>query len=426
MPVVRITRVLLAMLLAVGLAACTTATTPAGGEQPSAQPQAPQAPQTPQAPPAPAEIKVGYSVSRQGPFAAIGLAHDHGLALWAEAVNADGGLYVPEYGKKIPVKLIAYDDESKSDRMLSNYTRLIEQDKVHLLMSPSGTTQHIALAPLVEKLGIPVVGSTAASLQVLQLGVKNMFFTTGAVPDTQMQALVDLLKAHADQIKTVAIAQAQQPFPKENYEQLMPLLEQAGFQIVANKDYPITAQDLTPMILDLKSANPDAFINLSYPPDSYLVTKQAMAQQFNPKMMVQLVGPATDGYAKAFGKAADGVLFMSEWSRDSDWPGARDLFERHLQMFSGEGVDYLDLPLVYQAAQVTQQAVAAVGLDNAKLRDYIANNEFQTVRGPTRFQDGRNVGTPSMWSQWQDGKAQVVWPEQFASAKLLFPKPAWP
>jgi branched-chain amino acid transport system substrate-binding protein len=65
-------------------------------------------------------------------------------------------------------------------------------------------------------------------------------------------------------------------------------------------------------------------------------------------------------------------------------------------------------------------------LDRGKLRDTIANNEFNTINGPVKFTGSENLRTPSMVMQWQKGELEVVWPEETATAKPLYPKPAWP
>lgn len=368
-------------------------------------------------------IKIGYSISLTGQYAAMAHGQQLTALLWEEMINEGGGLYIPEYDKKIPVELIYYDDESLTDKTLQNYSRLLEVDDVDLLFPPSGTTTHIALAPFVEQNKIPVVGATAASLRLRELDIRYMWFVTAAMPDRQMQALVDLMKTRKEDINTVAVAYAQIPFPRENFDQLIPLLKQEGFEVVAELSYPADPDDLSSMILELADLNPDAFLGLSYPPDAFLITQQAAEYGFNPKLFQLLVGPAISVYPEMFNE--EGVIFMGKWMPEVPWPGARQFWDQFNERWN-EPPDILDSIETIQSIQVMQQAVEAVGLDWEKLRDYIASSEFETVGGPVKFDGVENVALQSTWQQWQGGVPQIVWPGEYATSELVFPKPAWP
>jgi len=87
--------------------------------------------------------------------------------------------------------------------------------------------------------------------------------------------------------------------------------------------------------------------------------------------------------------------------------------------------DYLNSVLAFIAAQVMQQAIEKVGLDREKLRDAIAGNEFQTINGTIRY-EGVESTIPGMVLQYQQGEKEIIWPPEYATAKPLYPKPAWP
>ena len=63
---------------------------------------------------APAEIKIGTLYASSGRFASISMPVHSALKLWIDQKNADGGVYVKAFDKKIPVKLVAYDDQSNT------------------------------------------------------------------------------------------------------------------------------------------------------------------------------------------------------------------------------------------------------------------------------------------------------------------------
>jgi branched-chain amino acid transport system substrate-binding protein len=88
---------------------------------------------------APAEIKIGTLYASSGRYASISMPVFSALKLWADQKNADGGAYVKAFDKKIPIKLIAYDDQSNTATASTLYNQLVTQDKVDLLVADSGS-----------------------------------------------------------------------------------------------------------------------------------------------------------------------------------------------------------------------------------------------------------------------------------------------
>ncbi|MBW2063582.1 MAG: amino acid ABC transporter substrate-binding protein [Deltaproteobacteria bacterium] len=369
-------------------------------------------------------ITVGFSMSLTGKYAPGAAGQMQAYQLWQEVVNEKGGIYVKKYGKKLPVKFVYYDDKSSADTAVRVYEKLITKDKVDVLLSPYGTSIHFAVAPLAEKYRVPIVGSTAASVKLRDIKTRYFWFITSAVPDRQMKALVDLLK-HLN-IKNIAIIYAQELFPRENLQFLEPYVKEAGFNVLLKKDYPMGAKDLTTLLSQVKAKNPQAVIALCYPAGAFTITSQAQEVGLNPDFFFELVGPAVVVFGPKFGAATEGIATMGHWSPKGRWPGAREFYDRYLARFKTKP-DYLNSVLSYTECQIIEQAVEGVGsFDHEKLRDYIANNEFQTINGPIKFSGLENIRTPSMILQWQKGELEIIWPKETATAEPLYPKPPWP
>jgi branched-chain amino acid transport system substrate-binding protein len=344
--------------------------------------------------------------------------------LWEETVNERGGIDVKEYGKKLPVKLVYYDDKSEADTAVRVYEKLITEDKVDVVLSPYGTAIHFAVAPMAEKYKVPIVGSTAASVKFRDIKTSYFWFITACLADRQMQALVDLLKDL--KIKDIAIIYAQELFPRENLQYLDPYVEEAGFNVLLRKDYPMGAKDLTTLLSEVKAKNPEAVIALCYPAGAFTITTQAQEVGLNPKFFFELVGPAVVVFGPKFGAATEGISTMGHWSPKGKWPGAKEFHDSYVAKFNKKP-DYLNSVLAYASCQILEQAIEKVGsLDWKELRDYIAAHEFQTINGPIKFAGSENTRTPSMILQWQKGELEIVWPKSTATAKPLYPKPAWP
>lgn len=365
-------------------------------------------------------VKVGFSASMTGLFASGSVTQTNGYQLWADTVNAKGGISVA--GVKRPVKLISYDDQSNPALAAQIYEKLITNDKVDLLLSPFGTPNHFAIVPILERYKFPMVGSSAASVKLRELKPGNIWFPTSAFPDRMAVAIADLLKSK--NYKTAAILTVQLPFALELKQFLLPALKTAGIKVVASADYPATIKDMTPTLATIKSAAPDAVIGLTFPADSVLYMQQAREIGITAPFQMLSVGPTFAFFQKRFGANADGIVMMGHWSpHQAAWPKAKPFFDAYVAKFK-ERPEYFDSTLAYMSAEITEQAVNAVGLDHDKLRKEISTATFDTINGPVKFKGVENVTTPTMLMQLQGGEAQIVWPKEVATAPFA-PKGAW-
>jgi branched-chain amino acid transport system substrate-binding protein len=369
-------------------------------------------------------IRLGYSMSLTGVFSPNAAGQVEAYAVWSELVNKKGGIYVKEYGKKLPVEMVFYDDQSDPGTAVRIYEKLITQDKVDLVLSPANTPIHFAVAPLAQKYKIPLVGSTAASVKLREIKNDWFWFITASMPDWQERALVDLLKDL--NIKTVAIAYLQEIFPKENLQFLEPYLKEAGIKVELLKDYPVAEKDLKTLLSQIKDKNPDAAIYLSYPVDTFTIVTQSQEVGLNPKFMFNLVGPATVVFKPKFGQAVEGISTMGNWSPKMKTFGNKEFVDAVEAKYK-KVPDALNGSLGYMACQIVEQAIEKAGtLDRKKLRDYIATATFQTVQGPVKFKGSENIKAVAGIAQWQNGDLEVIWPKSIATAKPMYPKPAWP
>ena len=364
-------------------------------------------------------VKIGYAIARTGPWAAgAQVSQEPNYIMWAEQVNAAGGLNVK--GVKRKVELIGLDDRSETETVVRSYEKLMGTDKVDLILPPWGTGANFAVLPLVQKYGYPMLAPTATGRKLLEL--KNpYFFALLQQPDVMMNALVEYMAAR--NVKTVAFVYVDELFGLEQAGALEKALKARGIQIVEKKSYPPGVKDLQSVLSDIKAKNPDAFVSLSYPPDTFLITGQSKAIGFNPKLFYSAVGTAFPVYRDKFGPTAEGVMGLGTWNPKTS-PAAKAYFDAHVKRWNKEP-DRWASAHAWAGLQILEQAVAKVGLDRKALRDYIANNEFDTIIGKIRFRNGENVSTPGVVSQWSGGEFEVVWPPDRATGPALFPKQPW-
>ena len=315
-----------------------------------------------------APVKIGYAIARTGPWSAgAQLTQEPNYVMWAEGVNAAGGLNVK--GKKRKVELVGFDDRSEAETVVRTYEKLMGSDKVDLILPPWGTGANFAVMPVIQKYGYPMIAPTATGRKLL--GMKNpYFFAILQQPDLMMNALAEFLKAR--NVKTAAVIHVDELFGLEQASALEAAFKEKGIQVIEKKSYPLGVKDLKSVLNDIKAKNPDAFVALSYPPDTFLVTAQAREIAFNPKAFYASVGTAFPIYRDKLGPTVEGVMGLGTLNPKTS-TAAKAYFDAHVARHKKEP-DRWASAHAWAALQVMEQAVAKAGLDRKALRDAIASN----------------------------------------------------
>jgi branched-chain amino acid transport system substrate-binding protein len=239
-----------------------------------------------------------------------------------------------------------------------------------------------------------------------------------AKPDEQVKSLVDMMANLKKQGKindNVAVFVVQHPFGQEYSSTLRPQLASAGFKVVYDTVYPFPPSDLSTQIKAAKAANPDTMIALSYPPDTFMLTEQAAANDFNPKIKFLGVGVAFPSYKGKFGDKTNGIFGLGGW--DPNGPGMQDYFARHKAFNKGAEPDRWASAATYAGLQALQQAIERVGeIDRAKILQELKTGVFKTVAGELKLDGNRDK---EAWhiGQWQSGEFYAVAPASRSGAK---------
>jgi len=379
---------------------------------------------------APKSIRIGYALSLSG-VNAQGAATTTlpGYDLWVKDVNDKGGVVVQEFGKRLPIEVVAkYDDTSNAETLLRLEEKLMSQDKVDFVLPPWSTGFNLAAAPIFAKYGYPQVAVTANSNDEGQL-VKQfptLFFFLNQPPRFGA-ALIEILNRHksAGQLNNkIALLSVGDQFGAEFAAGFSAGLKANGYEIVLQKSYPLGAADLTNEIKEAKASDADTFIAGSYPPDTFMLTDTAIAQGYNPKLFYTAVGTAFAEYGANFKKEAEGVLGIGGW--DPSLPGAMDYYKRQVAA-TGHAPDGWASPVTYASLQILEQAIEKAGtLDRKKvLETIVTGGPWDTIIGPVDLRTHireKQIGV----GQWQNGQFVGVAPSDFPGVKpVVFPKPAW-
>jgi branched-chain amino acid transport system substrate-binding protein len=369
------------------------------------------------------EITVGYSLSLTGRFSTEATDVHKAYQYWAEEINKQGGLYLKELNKKLPIKLVHYDDSSDTNGAVKNYERLITRDEVDLLLSPWGSGINFAVSALTEKYKYPVIMTSAAANNIFGRGFKYMFETT-QLASNLLVSIVDFLASKKDQVKTLAIAYENFLFTQSLHDTLKPRFEKAGLSIVADEQYPLGGQDFTSLLTKIKGAKPDAFLVLNIMPSSVYMTRQMNEVGLKPKFYAVNIGPMfEEEFIGKLGKITEGTVDTGFWHPDLPFPGARKFFDSFTAKYNKK--PSTDAAYAYIATQVLTQAIEQAGtVDREKLAETLHSGKFTTIMGPYEYDErGVNKHQLSFLCQVQNGHRVIVWPKEVATAEPRFPLP---
>jgi branched-chain amino acid transport system substrate-binding protein len=365
-------------------------------------------------------VRVGYSIGQTGPLASSTPVQSQAYTLWGEHVNARGGLEIAGAGRK-KVEFVVYDDQSQGNRAAQAYERLINTDRVDLLLAPYASPMHLGVLPIIERFKRPIIGNTIGTTAARDAHSKYMFFTQ-ALPDTWGAEVANLIKSLGS--KRVAVSMAQQPFCIEFRKAAVPALQNAGLEVVFNQEYAADIKDMTPLLSGIKASNPDFLLAITYLNDSVPMVTQARELGLKVDYFFELLGPAQPSFVSRFGDNANGILSVGFWSRHSKTTGSAEFFDGYVKRWNMPPDDK-DGSIAYISCQILEQAVKRAGIDPEKLRTELSSATFDTMMGKVKYNEQNvNIGAPPGFIQMQNRINEVVWPPEQASAKVI-KKAAW-
>ena len=226
-------------------------------------------------------VQIGFSMPLTGALAPNGKAALLAIQMWAEDVNAKGGLLGRE------VKLVYYDDQSSPAAVPGLYTKLLEVDKVDLIVSSYGTTQMIPAIPLAMQRGLVMMGLIGMTPNV-QFNYDRFFQIAPLGPDPKTEVprgFFDVAMAQTPKPETIAIVGVDVEYGKVAVDGARELAAKHGLKVVYDKTYPANIVDLTPVVRAIQVTKPDLVFVASYPGDSPAFIKSVNELGFKPKMI---------------------------------------------------------------------------------------------------------------------------------------------
>jgi branched-chain amino acid transport system substrate-binding protein len=382
-------------------------------------------------------IKIGGSIAMTGGVAPIGKQVLAALQIWRDDVNAKGGLL----GR--PIELDFYDDQSNPANVAPIYTKLMDVDKVDLLIGPYATNMVVPAIPVIAAHKMTTIGilANAANSRFHYRRYFSMI-STGPEPEKAFSTgFFELALEHKADLKTVAIVGADAEFSQNAIAGARENLKALPFTTVFDRSYPPGTTDFVPILRALEATNPDIVYAAAYPPDSVGLVRAADETGLSAKLFGgTFIGLLVTTIDMQLGPLVNGIVnngALPPLGPNSS-PELRSVIARYEEIAAKEKLDplgYTIPPFGYAAGQVLAAAVAGTGsLDQDALAKYMHGHEFHTVAGDIAFgPDGEWTKSEAVFTQFQhvasgaldefkNSKHQaIVWPASKKTGELIYP-----
>lgn len=372
-------------------------------------------------------IKIGFGMALTGALAGGGKQSLVAMQIWAEDINAKGGLL----GR--PVELVFYDDQTNPKNVPGIYSKLLDVDKVDFVVSGYGTNLIAPAMPVVIDRDIVFMGLFGMNNNG-KWNYDKYFQILPAGPDPAVgfsHYWFEAIKAFKP--KTIALVAADAEFARNLKEGAITNAKAMGLEIVYNQNYPPKTADFTPIVRAVNAKKPDIFYIASYPNGSAGLVR-AIAEVGTDAKAVGggMVGIQYSGLMSGLGPNLNGFLnydFYVPEPTMNIYPGSSELIARYQKKVKDEGLKtdelgYYLVPWSYAYLDVLGKAVNAVGkIDHEAIAKYLHKTEFNTVVGKVKFgENGEWTETRTITVQYQNIKNNDL--DQFArpgTRKIMFP-----
>jgi branched-chain amino acid transport system substrate-binding protein len=382
-------------------------------------------------------LKIGFGMSLTGPLAGNGKAALISMQIWAEDVNAKGGIL----GRK--VELVYYDDQTNPSTVPSIYNKLLDVDKVDLVVSGYGTNVIAPAMPIMMQRNMVFMSLFGLNVNS-KFNYDRYFQIMPAGPEPAIgwtQGFFDVAMSLNPKPQTVALVGADAEYPALALEGARAQAKRTGLKVVYDKSYPPNTVDFSPIVRAIQATNPDLVFLASYPPDSAGMVRAVNEVGLKTRMFGGgLVGPQFAALKTQLGPLLNGMVNYEAYAPDvaTKFPFLEQFLAKYQGRAIKEGVDPLGFylpPYAYAMMQVLEQAIKATGsLDQGQLADYMHKYEFDTFVGKVRFAKNGEWSIPRMMTvqyhgvsgndleQWmKPGHVTVLAPSAYATGTVKAP-----
>jgi branched-chain amino acid transport system substrate-binding protein len=382
-------------------------------------------------------IRIGWGVAQSGALASGGKSAIVAANIWEEDVNAKGGLL----GR--PVELVIYDDQSNPATVPGIYSKLLDVDKVDIIVSGYGTGIQAALIPLAmqrQKVLMGTMGTAANEtfkydrfFQILPAGPNS--------GSANSRGFFELAMSMDPKPKTVALLGSDVEFSQAQQAGAREVAKQHGLEIVYDESFPPNTVDMTQIVRVMKASNPDIVWVGSYPGETVALMRAVRDLSLTPQIIGGgMVGTQYAALKQQLGPLLNGVVNFNYYAPEPTmkFAGTDEFLTRYQERAVKEGTDELGYyipPLIYAEFQVLADAVTQAGsLDDAALAEVLKTKTFDTVVGQVKFgEHGEWAQSRILFTQFQGvsgsdleqfkkpGTEVILYPAELKSGDFKYP-----
>ncbi|HYM02794.1 MAG TPA: amino acid ABC transporter substrate-binding protein [Stellaceae bacterium] len=390
----------------------------------------------------PAEIKLGTLYASSGRYASISMPVHDGLKLWIGQKNAEGGVYVKAFDKKIPIKLVAYDDQSNTGTAATLYNQLITQDKVDILISDSGSVLTSVAVPIARENKMLLIDQTGTGATFFTADNPYIVLMADPVSTVWPRPLADFITHDGLKlgIKKVAIIYSTNDFTGTQASAVRKFIKESnsGVEIVYDQGVPTETSNYTVLINNIRATNPDAVVHLGYAPNDIAFLRNIQDSGVKFKMLFCIYpGLETELLEKNVGeKGLNGIYTYvpsSEIAYNAEFGMSLEQFKAAWNKTYTDGKVEFGFNSVagYTTGLVLEKALSvATSLDQMELRKAIfsLSGKLRTLDGTFEIDNtGAQIGeiTPLGQITAKDGHIHfvTVYPPDVANGKPIYPAP---
>lgn len=383
----------------------------------------------------PSVIRIGTLYAGSGAFASSSMPQYRGLQFWAHEVNKDGGVWVHAYGRRIPVKLFAYNDQSSTGLAGSLYTQLVNQDHVSILVSDFGSVLTSVAVPIAQEHHLLLIDPTGTSSKffggndgdIVLTGLPN----SGTWPDVIAEFL------HHWKMRRIAIIYGANDFTESQEESLVKRLRDFGIRPVFDHSVPTSTSSYTVLLHRIKHSRASAVIEFGYNDNDIAFLQDVDSSGLKFKMVFAInPGLRVSLFRKAVGAKSLAGTFTYvtppslEYNRVNYGLGLKAFKKRFETWNAQHGQVPLGLSVIagYNSGLIIQKALHdAKELNTGSLRSAIQNasGKLFTVDGMFKVDSsGRQLGEKIPLGEFfmRDKKLalDVVYPRRMSTAEARF------
>jgi branched-chain amino acid transport system substrate-binding protein len=361
-------------------------------------------------------VRIGVALSQTGNLADSAAPYFKGLDLWREQANARGGLA----GR--PIEFVVYDDRSDPATAARLYEKLITDDKVNLVISSLGSATAATGSAVAEKHKMVMINGGGAAEAIQQRGFKYVFQTAARI-STYADGIVPMIEKY--KIKSIALVSRDYAAARDISKAIKEQIKDKDVKIVMDEYFPAGTADFSSQIAKGQQLQPDLWIGLLYPGEAIETVRQFHSMNYMPKFFVAN-GVSQDDFIKSAGKDAEYALGMSLFEPSLPSEGNKEFVKTYHDKYSADPGYYSAFGFV--AGTVLEAAVKKAGsIDTEKVREALTTLKMGSVMGrhevdPSTYMQ---IGVKGLVVQVQNGKREVVWPEEYKTAEPKLPIPAW-